>query len=404
MAASTLSIERTTAGSGAASGQRNEGDPGSWVDRARSLGICFAERSARHDREGEFVSANYDELKAAGLHSMAISRRFGGGGASYTEVCRTLGELARHCPSSALALSMHTHLVAASVFKLQRGAAEEGLQRRIAEEGLILVSTGATDWIDSNGTLTPVDGGYRVNARKVFASGSPAADVLVTTARLHDADDPEFVEVLHFPVPFSADGVHILDDWDTLGMRGTGSHTVEFRDVFVPAESIALRRPAGEWHAVWNVVLLVALPLILSVYRGIAQQARDLAVAAVSRRGPGQDLGEQTIASLGALETSLELTRTVVDAMVAEVDEYRADPGTRRSNRLLMLKTVAADAAQETVRRAMELSGGSGFFRRLEGVGVEQLFRDVQAVSYHPLPKARQRLFTGRLTLGLEPV
>jgi alkylation response protein AidB-like acyl-CoA dehydrogenase len=41
-------------------------------------------------------------------------------------------------------------------------------------------------------------------------------------------------EVLHFPVPMSAQGVTVLNDWRALGMRGTASHTVKLESVFVP--------------------------------------------------------------------------------------------------------------------------------------------------------------------------
>ena len=96
------------------------------------------------------------------------------------------------------------------------------------------------------------------------------ADVMVTTSVLG-------TEVLHFPVPLTAEGVTFKSDWDTLGMRGTGSNTIVLDNVFVPEAAIALRRPQGAWHPAWTVAATVALPLINSVYVGIAEAARDLA-------------------------------------------------------------------------------------------------------------------------------
>jgi acyl-CoA dehydrogenase len=58
-----------------------------------------------------------------------------------------------------------------------------------------------------------------------------------------------------------------------MGMRGTGSHTVVLEDVFVPEASVALRRPCGEYHPVWNVILTVAMPLICAAYVGLAEGA-----------------------------------------------------------------------------------------------------------------------------------
>ena len=59
---------------------------------------------------------------------------------------------------------------------------------------------------------------------------------------------------LHFSVPFTAPGVSLADDWRTLGMRATGSHTVILDKVFVPVEAIVLRRPRGRFHPAWNVI------------------------------------------------------------------------------------------------------------------------------------------------------
>jgi hypothetical protein len=72
-----------------------------------------------------------------------------------------LRELAQFCPSTALALSMHQHLLAAAVWRHLHGQPAEALLRKIAEAELVLVSTGAGDWLESNGKAERIDGGYR---------------------------------------------------------------------------------------------------------------------------------------------------------------------------------------------------------------------------------------------------
>ena len=196
--------------------------PTDWIALARRVGPLLRARSETHDAEGTFVAASYQELRAHGFFGVVVPTELGGGGASLTELCETIRELAQFCPSTALSFSMHSHLVASAVWRWRNGKPAEALLRRVATEGLVLVSTGATDWVDSNGEMTKVEGGYRVRARKVFASGSPGADLLITSSRFEGS-------VLHFPVPFSAEGVAIKDDWDTLGMRGTGSARSQLR-------------------------------------------------------------------------------------------------------------------------------------------------------------------------------
>src|SRR5690606_12857129 len=140
----------------------------------------------------------------------------------YRDICEFIRTLAHYDGATALAYSMHTHLVAATVFKHKKGQPGEALLRKVVE-GTILVSTGAGDWLESNGTLTKVDGGYRYTSKKAFASGSPMADLLITSGRYEHPSEGALV--LHFPLSLRAEGVSVSSDWDAHGMRGTGSHT-----------------------------------------------------------------------------------------------------------------------------------------------------------------------------------
>src|SRR5262245_46273898 len=192
-----------------------------FLEIVQKLGPRFAARAAAADVEGRFVSENYAELKEARLMSALVPTELGGGGAPHGEVCQVLREIAHHCGSTALALSMHTHLVAAAVWRHKHGQPAEGLLRKVAASELVLVSTGAGDWVDSVGTVERAPNGYRVSAVKRFGSGSPAGDMLITSAPYQDPE--RGWEVLVFPVPIHAPGVTVRDDWDTMGMRATGS-------------------------------------------------------------------------------------------------------------------------------------------------------------------------------------
>jgi alkylation response protein AidB-like acyl-CoA dehydrogenase len=147
-----------------------------------------------------------------------------------------LRTIARHCGSTGLAIAMHTHQVAIPAWRWPPPgvAAVEPLLRRIAAELLVLVSTGGSDWVGGSGEAVPVEDGYRIHARKIFSSGSPAGDLLMTGAVLKGTEDGPG-EVLHFAVPLSSPHVKVLDTWHALGMRGTGSHDVLIDGHVVPA-------------------------------------------------------------------------------------------------------------------------------------------------------------------------
>ena len=368
-----------------------------WIALAQELGAEFAPRVAEHDRSGAFVAENYARLKEARVFSMAVPAELGGGGASHGELSQFLRTLAHFCPSTALALSMHSHLVAATVWKHRHGKGGEPLLRRIAEEQLVLLSTGGSDWVDSNGSMRRVEGGYRVTARKVFGSGSPAADLMITSAR-HEHPQ-EGWQVLHFSVPMRSEGVRVLEDWDALGMRGTGSHTVLLEEVFVPDAAVVLTRPSGVWAPVWSVVVTVAFPIFLGVYVGVAERARELAVEEARRKWKAGDALLPQL--LGTMDRHLMTAQLAWNDMLRSANDYDFEPSLETANRTLIQKTLLAQSCIATVQSAMDIAGGKSFYR---GFPLERMLRDVMAVGYHPLTEKKQEVFSGKVALGVEPV
>ena len=219
------------------------------------------------DAENQFAERNFNLLKEKGVYKALIPADLGGGGVLYSELCYFLKDLAQHCPSTSLTVSMHTHLVAVLVFKHMNGdAAATKTLKAVVEKDLILLSTGGGDWVSSNGTSKKVDGGYRITCKKSFCSGSPIANVAVMSCAY---DDGKSEQVLHFSVPLNSDGVEIINDWNAMGMRATGSNSISFKDVFVPEEKITLIRERGKWHPVWDVVSTLEFPVFIAPYAGI---------------------------------------------------------------------------------------------------------------------------------------
>ena len=83
--------------------------------------------------------------------------------------------------------------------------------------------------------------GWRIDGRKAFCTMSPAATVLYTAVTFTDEAGVE--RYGYVPVPADAPGVEIHGDWDALGMRASGSHTVSFTGVEVPESRAARRLP-----------------------------------------------------------------------------------------------------------------------------------------------------------------
>ncbi len=357
------------------------------------LGPRFAARAAEHDASEAFVAENYAELKALGVFAAGIPEALGGGGATYAELCDMLRQLAHYCGSTALALAMHTHLVATILWRWRRDPqAVEGLLRRIVDERLVLISTGASDWLNGSGTAERVEGGWRINGRKIFGSGVLAGDFLITGAVY---DDPEAgATVLHFPLSLKTEGVRILDTWHVMGMRATGSHDVAIENVFVPDAAVSGRRPQGKWHLLMHVASANAFPIVYSVYLGIAEAARDLVVRRVRERGRSD---ADVCYLVGEMENELATARLAHADMVATA--ANAEPGPETTNRIMIGRTLAGRAAIRTVDKAMEVLSGAALYR---ATGLERLFRDVQGARYHPLQEKPQHRYAGRLALGFD--
>ena len=307
-----------------------------------------------------------------------------------------LRTLAHYCSSTALTVSMHTHLVGMLSWRWRNQKAPvDGVLKQVANEDVILVSTGGADWLQGSCKAVKVEGGYRVTGRKIFCSGAPAGSLLMTTAVFDDpADGPT---VLQIGIPMASAGVKVQDNWRTLGMRATGSHDITLDEVFVPDAAVSLKRKSGKWHPIIDIITLVNVPIFNAVYVGVAEAARETAIemaernAAITIRKPWP--AKWTTSSR---RLQLALARMVELAMTAQ-------PSAANSAENVAVRALLGRATRACVDKAMELPGGNSLLRANK---LERLFRDVrefaspasrQTASHHG-GQARARPFLRRVS------
>lgn len=366
-------------------------DGGSLAMLADRLAQEFAARADAHDRDETFVAENFERLRDAGLVSAAVPTALGGAGVEVGAMADVIRRIAHGCGSTALAFSMHTHQVVIPAWRWghQPPAAPkvEPLLRMVAEKRIMLLSSGGGDWIAGSGRAEKVEGGWRIHARKAFVSGAPMGTMLMTSAVSDEG-------VLHFGVPMSAPEVQRLDTWHTLGMRGTGSEDVVIDGLFVPDDKVALKRPQGEWHPLFQIIATFAFPLVYAAYLGVAESARDIAVdLARGRKGAARQ--PQLV---GEMETALRAAQMAHRHMIETAQ--RNTPSAESVSEVMIGRQLVEQNAIRVVETAMELAGGQGFYR---AAGLERRFRDVQGARYHPMRREIQRLYAGSLILG-DPV
>lgn len=216
------------------------------VERMRALGPAIAARSAIHDAEASFPYDNWIDFGNAGFLSICIPVADGGLGADFVGYALVAEELGRHCTATALTYNMHvaTTLLTGQIADdmdlsdddrsmlhhhrniLRRGIVDDHMiHSQPFSEGL---SAGATAGFATR--AVPVEGGYRVTGRKIFASLSGAANVHNVVCMV---EGDQRLRLLG--IPAEGDGVTIEGDWDPLGMRATDSRNLIMEDAFVPA-------------------------------------------------------------------------------------------------------------------------------------------------------------------------
>lgn len=371
-----------------------------FVPLARELGEGFAKDAEKHDRENSFVHENFKVMREAGYLRLPVPERLGGSGSTLRQTLYAQAELAKYCSSTGLSANMHLYWVHIVNWNYQRTGEPkfEAVLKKISE-GAVFMTSGGADWIYPTGTATRVEGGYKINARKTFCSQAPVANVLTTFAAFDDPKEGKIV--LGFPVMMNSPGVEIIETWDAMGMRGTGSHDVQLTDVFIPDAAITARRPWGKQDPVLRGAAVHFAPTTASVYYGIATAARDDAVKAIlPRKTPtGRPLIEEPTIQrkIGEMDSQLMSAWWALIGAVTELgDNY--GPEEAFVGRLNVAKAHVIHTAISVVDMALEVVGGPSYFRKLR---LERLYRDVRAGKYHPLTPENTLTVAGRMALGL---
>jgi alkylation response protein AidB-like acyl-CoA dehydrogenase len=362
------------------------------VARAAAVGAEVAKHAARHDAEGTFVEEGLNCLRESGLLALAVPVELGGSGGTIRQVAMVQRELAHHCGSTALGSSMHQHVVCFAAWRYRRAMpGAEAMLRRVAEEGILLVSTGGADFSRPRGEATKVEGGYRVSGRKVFASQSSHGDVMAT---MFAFDDPEQGRrVLNMAVPIASEGVSVLDNWDVLGMRGTASNDVVIEDVFVPDERVVANRPYGVIDPPLQVIASIAMPIVSAVYLGVAEAAYRAALETAAAKADDPIVQRQ----IGVMACRLKIASWALDRALDEIGDD-PDPSVHSVSAAMIAKREIALAGIEVCDIAMEVAGGAAYFK---GSTIERCYRDIRAAKFHPLTPELTLIHAGRLALGL---
>ncbi len=370
---------------------------------AQLLASEFATRAAQHDRDASFPFENFRDLADAGLLALTVPAALGGGGATAGEAAKIINIIGKADPSTALVLSMHyiQHLVMA------RSTRWPGrLSRKLAREtieGVALINALRVEpdlGSPSRGGLPATmarktETGWRLSGRKIYSTGAPILKWYAVWAK---TDEPE-VRVGLFLVPAGLPGTQIVETWDHLGLRASGSHDVVFDDVVFPLDhEIDVRRP-DEWKIPDFTQATIHTIFVASIYDGIARAARDWLVEFLKNRKPS-NLGA-SLATLpraqeivGGIEARLAVNARLIESFAGDFDDG-VELSASESN---IIKLTVTNNAVAVVEDALSLTSNHGLTRANP---LERHYRDVLCGRVHTPQDDATRLNAGRLALGL---
>jgi len=391
------------------------------VAAAEDLVPLLRNRAETADREGSVCTDNFKDLQDHKIAAAFVPRSLGGFGLeSVHDWLVLINTLARGDASTAIAINMHLGfsrgLAIAHAAAERKGSVSETITRPLQAivAGKMLVCATATERGTDNlhplTEATPRDGGWSINGHKQFVTLSPIATHLAMNLRLIDEQGDHLASTL---LPIDAPGLLPQDDWDALGMRGSGSQSVKFEEVDVAQNAVRKIGPWGRWSSGLLVSRTVGNLALVAAFLGIAEHAYELAHQSVLKQkrlgeavadSPGvqQMFGEMHI-TLAQCQSILQVTGARTDKWLIANAEH-AEP-IESAHGLLQdyqaAKWTVNRGAIDIVNRAMDLSGGGGFMSHNP---LTRLYRDVRAGPFmQPLGATELRGYVGQVALERYP-
>ena len=358
----------------------------------RSLGAGrFAARAPGIDRAARFPTENYADLHANDLMGICIPKHYGGRGADLRAYMLAAAEIGRYCGATALTFNMHVssclwtgfladNLPMSADQRTSHDAMRHRHYHRILEEGAIYAQPFSEGGDAAAGktafgtTALIADGGWIINGRKIFASLSGHADyygVLCTELATADAT-PSRANTMYIAIDSRAAGVSVEGEWDPLGMRGTVSRTLVFKDVFVPFEEQLM--PRGVYFNAarqWPHMFMTLTPS----YMGIAQAAYDFTIRYLRGEQPGTPPVKRRMyatkqLAVAQMKIMLEQTKSL---WFQAITEARPHPSKDALMRAWAAQYSVMENANEIAQLAVRTCGGQAMLRSLP---LERLYRD----------------------------
>jgi isovaleryl-CoA dehydrogenase len=352
----------------------------------------IAPLAERVDREDWFPRELWPEMGALGLHGITVTEEYGGAGLGYLEHCIAMEEISRASGSVGLSYGAHSNLCVNQIFRW--GDTEQKaryLPKLISGEhlgALAMSEPGAGSDVVSMTLRAERRGGrYLLNGTKLWITNGPQADTLVVYAKTDPAAGSRGITA--FIVERDFPGFSVAQKLDKLGMRGSETGELVFRDCEVPEENVLGQEGQGVEVLMsgldYERAVLAAGPL------GLMQAALDVVMPYVHERKQfGRPIGTFQLmqGKLADMYVALNAARAYVYAVAKACDRGQA---AREDAAGAIL--FAAESATRVALDAIQCLGGNGY---INDYPTGRLLRDAKLYEIGAGTSEIRRMLIGR--------
>jgi alkylation response protein AidB-like acyl-CoA dehydrogenase len=352
------------------------------LDYMRDLSKKFLARAHQVDIEGSFPFTNIKELKNSGYTSLTIPAKYGGNEISLYEFIRLQEAIAEGDGSTALSIGWHMGII---LNIKEKNSWNEPMYKFLCDQvkNGALINSAATE----PKTGSPTRGGrpetsaerkgdqWVINGRKTFTTMSPVLDYFIVSASIKNTND-----IGNFLIPRNTNGLAIEETWDSISLRGTGSHDLLLENVIVPDEYyVEKMSPEGKKANGW----LLHIP---ACYLGIAKAARRYAIGFAKEYSPSSITG--TIIDLpsvqqkiGEMELNIMQAEYFLYGVAKQWDVANENERGRMGAALGAAKLTVTNMAIAVVDLAMRIVGAKSLSLSNP---LQRYYRDVRAGLHNP--------------------
>ena len=245
------------------------------IEIAQQLAKTFAETAAERDKQGGNPKAERDLIRQSGLLGLSIPQAFGGQGADWKTIFKTIQAIAQVDSSLAHVYGFH-HLLIATVQLFAQKEQYATWFEQTAEQNLFWGNT--LNPLDKRTTVQQISADeYIFHGDKSFCSGSIDSDILLCSG--FNAQNKLLIGV----IPTQRDGVSFLGDWNNMGQRQTDSGTSHFEQVKIHENELLLN-PGPLSTPYSSLRPLIAQLIFVHLFLGVAEGAFEVARETVQQQ------------------------------------------------------------------------------------------------------------------------